>query len=151
VAGGTDALSYTVAQAPVPLSRHPDVQQAAYEAAVLAKQADQAGLDPFMLNIVRETMRLFPAVPFSSKFSDERELDVLGMALPSKTNVMWMKTAVGQNSTIFHDAHRFAPDRFSPGSPGSRPAESISSAMPFGAGVAAPVMMVCSANRRRLA
>ena len=135
VAGGTDAMSYTVAQALVLLSRNPAVQRAAHEAAVLAKQENPEALDPFMLNIVRETMRLFPAVPFSSKFCDERELDVLGMAVPRKTNVMWMKTAVGQNSTIFHDAHRFAPNRFSPGGLSNRPAESISSAMPFGAGM----------------
>jgi cytochrome P450 len=67
-----------------------------------------------MLNIVRETMRLFPAVPFSSKFSDDRAMDVAGMAVPARTNVMWMKTAVGQNGAIFQDAKRFAPDRFTP-------------------------------------
>jgi cytochrome P450 family 4 len=135
VAGGTDAMSYTVAQALVLLSRNPEVQQAAYEAACLAKQEKQGGLNPFMLNIVRETMRLFPAVPFSSKFSDERELDVLGMTLPTRTNVMWMKTAVGQNSTIFNEAHRFAPGRFTSGNASGRAAESISSAMPVGAGM----------------
>jgi cytochrome P450 len=135
VAGGTDAMSYTVAQALVLLSRNPEVQQAAYEAAGLAKQEKQGGLNPFMLNIVRETMRLFPAVPFSSKFSDERELDVLGMTLPTRTNVMWMKTAVGQNSTIFNEAHRFAPGRFTSGNASGRAAESISGAMPFGAGM----------------
>jgi cytochrome P450 len=135
VAGGTDAMSYTVAQALVLLSRNEQVQQAAYEAAMLAQQEKLTALNPFMLNVVRETMRLFPAVPFSSKFSDERELEVRGMALPTRTNVMWMKTAVGQNSTIFHDAQRFAPGRFSADNPGGRAAESISSAMPFGAGI----------------
>lgn len=53
-----------------------------------------------MLNIVRETMCLFPAVPFSSKFSDERAMDVAGMAVPARTNVMWMKAAVGRRNCV---------------------------------------------------
>jgi cytochrome P450 len=133
VAGGTDAMSYTVAQALVLLSLNADVQQAAYEHVRLAD--DPAPLDPFILNIVRETMRLFPAVPFSSKFSKDRAMDVVGLAVPAGTNVMWMKTAVGRNSTLFRDPHRFAPDRFNADSITGRQAESISSALPFGAGL----------------
>jgi cytochrome P450 len=135
VAGGTDAMSYTVAQALVLLSLNPDVQQAAHDELRRADEGPDDALNPFMLNIVRETMRLFPAVPFSSKFSDDRAMDVVGMAVPARTNVMWMKTAVGQNSAIFHDAQRFAPDRFTASPVTGRKAESISNALPFGAGM----------------
>ncbi|HUG23996.1 cytochrome P450 [Piscinibacter sp.] len=134
VAGGTDAMSYTVAQSLVLLSRHPDVQQAAYDHVRLEDDDPGTPLNPFMLNIVRETMRLFPAVPFSSKVSDDA-MDVVGLSVPARTNVMWMKTAVGQNSTLFRDPQRFAPDRFTPNPITGRPAESLSSALPFGAGM----------------
>jgi len=135
VAGGTGAMSYTVAQALVLLSLNPEVQQAAYDQLRPVDDGPEAALNPFILNVVRETMRLFPAVPFSSRFSNDRTMDAAGIAVPARTNVMWMKTAVGQNSAIFHDAQRFAPDRFAPNPIAGRPAESISSALPFGAGL----------------
>jgi cytochrome P450 len=135
VVGGTDAMSYTVAQALVLLSRHPQVQRAACDEVQGVADHPSAPLNPFILNIVRETMRLFPAVPFSSKFSDDRTMDALGVTVPSRTNVMWMKTAVGRNGAIFQDAQRFDPDRFVPDPTTGRTAESLSSAMPFGAGL----------------
>ena len=130
VAGGTDAMSYTMAQALYLLSRNPDVQD---EARTRVLQGKDAG-NPFVLDILHETMRLFPPVPFSSKISETRSLEVAGVHIPAKTNVMWMKTAVGQNEAYFADASRFNPRRFAAGPGGERPAESIVSAMPFGAG-----------------
>jgi cytochrome P450 len=87
-----------------------------------------------VLNILHETMRLFPPVPFSSKISETGSIEVEGVHIPAKTNVMWMKTAVGLNEAFFADASRFNPCRFAAGPAGERPAESIASAMPFGAG-----------------
>jgi cytochrome P450 len=137
VAGGTDAMSYTLAQALYLLSRNPDVQDEA-RAQIGAVQTRGSGKSPgdaFVLNVIHETMRLFPAVPFSSKISETRSIEVEGIAIPAKTNVMWMKTAVGLNEALFADAARFNPSRFAVGSHGERPAESIAAAMPFGAGV----------------
>lgn len=109
VAEGTGAMSYTVAQALVLLSRNPDAQQAAWEQARLVEPAQveqgragtgkAAALNPFMLSMVRETMRLFPALPCSFNFPDAHALDLPGMAVPTRTNVMWMKTAAGQSSS----------------------------------------------------
>lgn len=136
VAGGTDAMSYTMAQALYLLSRNPEVQN---EARARALQAGDVGGDPFLLNVIHETMRLFPAVPFSSKRSETRPMQVEGIHIPARTNVMWMKTAVGLNEAIFADARLFDPCRFSAGAGDERPAETrpaevIASAMPFGAG-----------------
>lgn len=130
VAGGTDAMSYTMAQALYLLSRNPDVQD---EARARVLQGKDAG-DPFVLDILHETMRLFPPVPFSSKISETGSLEVEGVHIPAKTNMMWMKTAVGLNEAFFADAPRFNPCRFAAGPGGERPAESIVSGMPFGAG-----------------
>lgn len=131
VAGGTDAMSYTLAQALYLLSGNPDVQDEARSHALEA----QGNRNAFVLNVIHETMRLFPAVPFSSKISKTRSIEVAGIAIPAKTNVMWMKTAVGMNEALFVDAARFNPGRFAVGPAGERPAESIAAAMPFGTGV----------------
>lgn len=134
VAGGTDAMSYTLAQAFYLLSRNPQVQEEARARLLQAADTGKCPVDPFVLNIIHETMRLFPAVPFSSKISETRPIEVAGVTVPARTNVLWMKTAVGLNEALFADARRFNPNRFAAGTGGERPAESISSAMPFGAG-----------------
>ncbi|AZO81946.1 MULTISPECIES: cytochrome P450 [unclassified Bosea (in: a-proteobacteria)] len=134
VAGGTDAMSYTMAQALYLLSRNPHVQDEARARVLEAGDAGKIAGDPFVLNIVHETMRLFPPVPFSSKISETRSMEVEGISIPAKTNVMWMKTAVGLNEALFADARLFSPCRFAAGPGGERPAASIASAMPFGAG-----------------
>ena len=134
VAGGTDAMSYTMAQALYLLSRHPDVQDEARSRVLQAADAGKGTGDAFVLNILHETMRLFPPVPFSSKISETGSIEVEGVHIPAKTNVMWMKTAVGLNEAFFADAPRFNPCRFAAGPAGERPAESIVSAMPFGTG-----------------
>jgi cytochrome P450 len=134
VAGGTDAMSYTLAQALYLLSRHPDVQDEARARVPRATDAEKCPADLFVLNVLHETMRLFPAVPFSSKISEAGSIAVGGVAIPAGTNVMWMKTAVGLNEGLFANARQFKPDRFDAGPRGARPAESIASAMPFGAG-----------------
>jgi cytochrome P450 len=150
VAGGTDAMSYTLAQALYLLSRNPDVQDQAraeilktgarktevFQTGILqAKDAGKSPGDVFVLNVIHETMRLFPAVPFSSKISETQSIEVQGITIPPKTNVMWMKTAIGLNETLFANAPQFNPSRFAAGPGGERPAESIATAMPFGAGV----------------
>ena len=97
VAGGTDAMSSTLAQALYLLSRNPDVQDEARARVLQAGDPGRSSGDPFVLNVVHETMRLFPAVPFSSKISEARSIEVEGVTIPARTNVMWMKTAVGLN------------------------------------------------------
>lgn len=140
VAGGTDTMSYTLAQALYLLSRNPDVQDEAraqiLKTAVRKTEVFQTGIlqprdtakspgDVFVLNVIHETMRLFPAVPFSSKTSQTQSIEVEGITIPPKTNVMWMKTAIGLNEALFADAARFNPNRFAAGASGERPAESI--------------------------
>jgi cytochrome P450 len=135
VAGGTDAMSYTLGQALYLLSRNPEVQTEAQRRLLADEPTTQRAGDRFVLHILHETMRLFPAVPFSSKISERRAIEVLGISIPARTNVMWMKTAVGQNEAVFADATRFDPSRFEVKSDGTRPVTTIASAMPFGAGL----------------
>jgi cytochrome P450 len=145
VLGGTHAMSYTVSQALVLLSLNPQVQQKARESldsealecpaggedGRACNRSAAASVDRSPLrHIVYETLRLFPAVPFSSKFSSDCALEQ-GSGIPPGTNIMWMKTAVGKNDAVFDEPHLFDPDRFSTGGKG---AGSVSSFLPFGAG-----------------
>ena len=77
-------MSYTLAQALYLLSRNPDVQDEARARVLQAGDAGKSAGDPFVLNILHETMRLFPAVPFSSKVSESRSIEVEGVTIPAQ-------------------------------------------------------------------
>jgi cytochrome P450 len=126
VAGGTDAMSATVAQALVLLSQHPTIQDEAR--AQVAALAPGTPPPPLLLHVIAETVRLYPPVPFSSKVSPRGGVVELGYHIPAGTNIMWMKTAVGRDAANFHDPERFEPRRF------VCRAESMAQALPFGAG-----------------
>jgi cytochrome P450 len=145
VLGGTHAMSYTMSQALVLLSLNPEVQQRARESldsetlecptggedVQACDRSAAASVDRSPLkHIVYETLRLFPAVPFSSKFSSDRVLEQ-GIVIPRGTSIMWMKTVVGKNDAVFDEPHLFDPNRFSVD---GKSADSVSSFLPFGAG-----------------
>ncbi|MFG2983760.1 cytochrome P450 [Streptomyces sp. NPDC048258] len=96
-------------------------------------EADEDDLtpDPYIRSIVHETLRLFPPVPFSAKFTNERALEEDGQRIPPGTAVMGMKNAVGRNPTVFREADRFHPDRFSAN---GAEHDTITGFLPFGAG-----------------
>ncbi|MFD4132740.1 cytochrome P450 [Streptomyces goshikiensis] len=140
ILGGADPMSYVLSQALVMLSLDPHVQEKArktIETSSSSAQDGDAGPDPYVRNIVYETLRMFPPVPFSAKFSDERAVVEQGMSIPPGTVIMWMKNAVGKNPEIFREAERFNPDRFDPerfSADGDERNDTISSFLPFGAG-----------------
>ncbi|GHD72815.1 cytochrome P450 [Streptomyces goshikiensis] len=140
ILGGADPMSYVLSQALVMLSLDPHVQEKArktIEASSSFAQEGDPGPDPYVRNIVYETLRMFPPVPFSAKFSDERAVVEQGMSIPPGTVIMWMKNAVGKNPEIFREAERFNPDRFDPErfpADGEKRNDTISSFLPFGAG-----------------
>ncbi|NXY94799.1 cytochrome P450 [Streptomyces sp. BR123] len=123
VLGGADPMSYVLSQALVMLSLDPHVQEKARKSAAAGEDAQ-----PYIRSIVHETLRLFPPVPFSAKFSTERAVEEHGMSIPPGTSIMWMKNEVGRNPDVFHEADRFDPDRFDAGS------DTLNSFLPFGAG-----------------
>ena len=74
VAGGTDAMSYTVVRrcTSCPVTWMYRMRRG------LGSCAPGGAADPFVMHVLHETMRLDPAVPFSSKYSETRSLDVRG-------------------------------------------------------------------------
>jgi cytochrome P450 len=137
-AGGTDAMSYTMAQALYLLSRYPEIQARAYAEALNVDPFDESCLNPFddmeyTHNVIRETIRLYPAVPFSSKFFRDRSISIHGVSIPSRTNILWMKTAIGLNESFYKKATEFNPSRYDDVEGLKK--ESIESMMPFGGGI----------------
>ena len=49
-----------------------------YDRVMNAEHGGSGLSDPFVLQVLHETMRLFPAVPFSSKISETGAITVLG-------------------------------------------------------------------------
>ncbi|WP_326592825.1 cytochrome P450 [Streptomyces sp. NBC_01294] len=132
VLGGADPMSYVLSQALVMLSLDPHVQEKARKAIEAAPPEDGDTIpEPYVRNIVYETLRLFPPVPFSAKFTNDLTLEERGGNIPPGTVVMWMKNAIGKNPSIFSEADRFNPDRFSAD---STEHDTINDFLPFGAG-----------------
>jgi cytochrome P450 len=85
-------------------------------------------------NIIRETIRLYPAVPFSSKFFKDRRINIHGVSIPEGTNILWMKTAIGLNKSIYENPTEFNPSRYEKDETKHKK-ESVESLMPFGGGI----------------
>lgn len=134
VAGGTDAVSYTVSQALVLLSRNPKVQDKAYSLLSNNDIPLEREFHPYIKHIIHETMRLHPAVPFSSKYIKETSTDDFGAIIPGRTNLMWMKTAIGKNKDIFKNPDLFYPERYEKTKEGTK-AETILNSLQFGTGI----------------
>ncbi|MCX4539314.1 cytochrome P450 [Streptomyces sp. NBC_01565] len=138
ILGGADPMSYVVSQALVMLSLDSHVQEKARKTIEAAAAEDgDPGPAPYVRNIVYETLRMFPPVPFSAKFTNDRAVEEQGKSIPAGTVIMWMKNAVGKNPGIFREAERFDPDRFDPerfSADGEERNDTISSFLPFGAG-----------------
>ncbi|QKW10536.1 cytochrome P450 [Streptomyces sp. NA04227] len=144
ILGGADPMSYVISQALVLLAKHPEVQQKAQEAAgrPAAVAVGTGGAcpvtgtrneapDPYILDVVYETLRLYPPVPYSAKFSPDRPVEERGLSIPPGTVIMWMKNVVGRNKETFEDPDGFRPDRFSAQGVDR---DTLNSFLPFGAG-----------------
>lgn len=133
VAGGTDAVSYTMSQALILLANNPDVQKKAFDYVKNISISQKDYIHPYIKNIIYETMRLYPAVPFSSKRMKQASLDQFGVHIPKNTNLMWMKTAIGKNENLFQVPEQFYPERYETSLNPQK--QSIKSVLPFGAGI----------------
>lgn len=62
---------------------------------------------------VKETVRLFPAVPLNARYAEE-DIDVGTYVIPKHTNVAIYFLEMHRNPDIWEDPLRFDPDRFLP-------------------------------------
>jgi cytochrome P450 len=134
--GGHDSTAATLAWVWHLIARHPDVQArlAAEANEVLGERAaafeDLARLR-YTEQVIKESMRLYPAVPVLFLRQALADVEVAGYTVPRGSLVYVMQQIVHHDPRWYPDPDRFDPDRFAPGRVEQIPQYAY---IPFGAG-----------------
>jgi cytochrome P450 len=123
ITGGTDTSSVTVEWAMSELLSKPDVLRKVTDELDrvvgrdrLVGEGDIPGL-PYLNAVVKETMRLHPAVPLLVPRVSREHTTVAGYDVPAGTRVIVNVWAIGRDPTVWgDDAGEFRPERFLAGS-----------------------------------
>ncbi|KAK5933655.1 hypothetical protein CgunFtcFv8_014118 [Champsocephalus gunnari] len=115
--GGVETTANAMLWAIFNLSRNPGAQRKLFEEIreVVAPDQDPCGEHiknmPYLKACLKESMRLSPSVPFTSRTMDKDT--VLGdYAIPKGTIVMINSHAMGTNEEYFEEGKRFKPERW---------------------------------------
>ncbi|XP_061390336.1 cytochrome P450 4d1-like [Musca vetustissima] len=136
--GGHDSTSLTLLFLYYNLSRNPQCQKKCYEE-ILEVMGDKDGNVSYeslnslnyMDKCIKETLRIFPAVPLIARQARE-ECEINGKMIPSGATIVIPNLVMGRQEDIFPNALEFKPERFNvdENSPKLHPYASI----PFSAG-----------------
>ncbi|EDW06367.1 probable cytochrome P450 4s3 [Drosophila mojavensis] len=107
---GHDTTSSALAFAISLLSKHADVQQRVYEEAVELEGREKESM-PYLEAVIKETLRLYPSVPFFSRGVLE-DLQVGDVTVPKGASVSCLVYMLHRDPESFPDPERFDPDRF---------------------------------------
>ncbi|XP_009763141.1 geraniol 8-hydroxylase-like [Nicotiana tabacum] len=114
---GTDTTSNTLEWAMVEIMRKPDIMEKAKAelAEVIGKgkiveEADVARL-PYLQYIVKETLRMYPTVPFMIRKVDQ-DVEACGYFVPRASQVLVNLWSIGRDPTIWEEPLVFKPERF---------------------------------------
>ncbi|KAJ8880483.1 hypothetical protein PR048_016953 [Dryococelus australis] len=138
MAAATDTSAYTVAYTLMLLGSHQDIQEK-----VMREQEDIFGEDMdrpvtaedlkqmvYLEQVINETMRLYPIIPFVARWVDE-DVRISDYTLPAGTTVLISIYLVHRQPAYYPDPDKFDPDRFSEENRLSRPSSSF---VPFVSG-----------------
>ncbi|MFK0048552.1 cytochrome P450 [Streptomyces sp. NPDC090741] len=117
------------------LARHPEQQARAREevSRVLADRTPEAAdLDrlPYLTQVLKEAMRLYPAAPVIGR-SSVAATEVGGLVIPTGADVILAPWVTHRHPRYWPDPDRFDPDRFTPEAEAGRPRYAW---FPFGGG-----------------
>ncbi|MFE0649560.1 cytochrome P450 [Streptomyces sp. NPDC059534] len=117
------------------LGKHPEAQKRAHEEIdrVLAgRTPGAADLDslPYVTQVLKEAMRLFPAAPVIGRRA-VAATEVGGVTIPAGADVIVAPWVTHRHPAYWEDAERFDPDRFTPEAEAARPRYAW---FPFGGG-----------------
>ncbi|XP_017156416.1 probable cytochrome P450 4s3 [Drosophila miranda] len=107
---GHDTTSSAIAFALSLLSKHSEVQQRAYEEARDLEGREKESM-PYLEAIIKETLRLYPSVPFFSRKVFE-DIQVGKHTIPKGASVNCLIYMLHRDRNNFPDPERFDPDRF---------------------------------------
>ena len=117
------------------LARHPEQQRLAHEEldrVLGGRTPDAADLDalPYLTQVLKEAMRLFPAAPAIGRRAVEAT-EIGGYEIPAGADVIVSPWVTHRRPRYWDDPERFDPDRFTPEREAGRPRYAY---FPFGGG-----------------
>ncbi|XP_073830965.1 cytochrome P450 4s3 [Musca autumnalis] len=107
---GHDTTSSALGFALYLLSQHPDIQKQAYEEAASMAGREKESM-PYLEAILKETLRLYPSVPFYSRAVKE-DLQVGELTVPKGTSVSILTYLVHRDDRYYPDPEKFDPSRY---------------------------------------
>ncbi|XP_009596429.1 geraniol 8-hydroxylase-like [Nicotiana tomentosiformis] len=117
-AAGTDTTSNTLEWAMAELLQNPHILEKAQEELAqmigrgkLVDEADIAQL-PYLRCIVKETLRIHPALPFLIPRKVEEDVELCGYIVPKDSQVLVNVWAIGRDSGLWENPLVFKPERF---------------------------------------
>ncbi|MFE9258783.1 cytochrome P450 [Streptomyces sp. NPDC006879] len=117
------------------LAGHPKEQELArqeVESVLAGRVPTAADLDrlPYLTQVLKESMRLYPAAPIIGRRSVEAR-EIGGMTVPAESDVMVAPWVIHRNPAYWPEPERFRPDRFTSQAEQDRPRYAW---LPFGGG-----------------
>ncbi|XP_043481155.1 cytochrome P450 4C1-like isoform X2 [Leptopilina heterotoma] len=123
ITAGSDTTGRTMDFVLFMLAIHPEVQEKVYEEIFSVYGSDDSEKNPvkfedlhnfmYLERVIKETMRLFPIVPFIARLVLE-DLELDGQTVPKDCSAVILVLALHRNEKIWPDPLKFDPDRFLP-------------------------------------
>ncbi|XP_058976945.1 probable cytochrome P450 4s3 [Musca domestica] len=107
---GHDTTSSAIGFAIYLLSQHAEVQKQAYEEAVAFEGREKESM-PYLEAIIKETLRLYPSVPFYSR-SVKEDLQVGQITVPKGASVSILSYMVHRDEQYYPEPEKFDPSRY---------------------------------------
>jgi cytochrome P450 len=124
---GRDTTGVTLGWLSMLFAQNPDVQRQAYRE-VCAEIGDPTSIETsavydalkkcrFLEACVKETLRLYPAVPINIKEAVDDDVLPCGMRIPRGATISWATYFMGRYSEFWEEPFKFDPDRWIRGDP----------------------------------
>ncbi|XP_075155820.1 putative cytochrome P450 4s3 [Haematobia irritans] len=107
---GHDTTSSAIGFAIYLLSQHAEVQDQAYKEAMALEGREKESM-PYLEAVIKETLRLYPSVPFYSRQMKE-DTDVGKLKVPKGASVSILSYVVHRDENYYPEPEKFMPSRF---------------------------------------
>ncbi|CAJ1079141.1 cytochrome P450 [Xyrichtys novacula] len=135
-----DTTSNTIAWSLYELAKEPEIQEKLYQEVISVCPGDKVPVSddiaqmPYLKAVVRETLRMYPAIAGNARVTAEEEVVVGGYVFPKKTLFHLCSYAASYDESVFPNPYAFFPDRWLRGSEEKFKQHPFAS-LPFGFGI----------------